>query len=277
MTEFSQLPTEATNPATANLSRVSTREALQLINDEDQKVAPAVRAEIDRIAIVVDAVAERIAGGGRLFYIGAGTSGRLGVVDASECPPTFGTPPEMVQGIIAGGPGAVFRSVEGAEDVPEGGAQALREHEITSLDAVIGLAASGRTPYVIGALQYAREIGAFTAGISVNPQAPMAPYCDVLIAPSVGPEALTGSTRLKAGTAQKLVLNMISTGIMLRLGRVDGNVMSNVQPWCEKLVDRAERNVMALANVDVTTAREALAAHRNDVRAAVEHLRVAKR
>jgi N-acetylmuramic acid 6-phosphate etherase len=277
MTEFSQLPTEATNPATANLSRVSTREALRLINDEDQKVAPAVRAEIDRIAIVVDAVAERIAGGGRLFYIGAGTSGRLGVVDASECPPTFGTPPEMVQGIIAGGPGAVFRSVEGAEDVPEGGAQALREHEITSLDAVIGLAASGRTPYVIGALQYAREIGAFTAGISVNPQAPMAPYCDVLIAPSVGPEALTGSTRLKAGTAQKLVLNMISTGIMLRLGRVDGNVMSNVQPWCEKLVDRAERNVMALANVDATTARDALSAHRNDVRAAVEHLRVAKR
>ncbi len=274
MTDFALLPTEVSNPATANLSRVSTREALQLINDEDAKVAAAVRAEIDKIAMVVDAIAERIAdSGGRVFYIGAGTSGRLGVVDASECPPTFGTPPELVQGIIAGGPGAVFRSVEGAEDIAEDGARELREREITSADSVIGLAASGRTPYVIGALQYAREIKAFTAGVSVNPQASMGEWCDVLIAPVVGPEALTGSTRMKAGTAQKLVLNMISTGIMLRLGRVDGNVMSDVQPWCEKLVDRAQRNVMALANVDAETAKAALQSVDNDVRAAVEKLR----
>jgi N-acetylmuramic acid 6-phosphate etherase len=274
MTDFALLPTEVSNPATADLSRVSTREALRLINEEDQKVAPAVQQVIDQIAMAVDAVAERIAGrGGRLFYIGAGTSGRLGVVDASECPPTFGTPPELVQGIIAGGPNAVFRSVEGAEDIAEDGAQALREKELTSADSVIGLAASGRTPYVIGALQYAREVGAFTAGVTVNPQAPMQQWCDVFIAPVVGPEALTGSTRMKAGTAQKLVLNMISTGIMLRLGRVEGNVMSDVRPWCDKLVDRAQRNVMALAGVDAATAQAALDKTGGDVRAAVEQLR----
>lgn len=274
MSEFSQLPTEAINPATADLSRVSTREALLLMNDEDARVAPAVRLVVDEIAQAVEAVAQRLGErGGRLFYIGAGTSGRLGVVDASECPPTFGTPPELVQGIIAGGPGAVFRSVEGAEDLEDEGARELRERALTGNDCVIGLAASGRTPYVIGALKYARGIGAWTGGISVNPQAPMRQWCEVLMAPAVGPEALTGSTRLKAGTAQKLVLNMISTGVMLRLGRVEGNTMSQVQPWCEKLVDRALRNVMWLAKVNEEEASAALDASGNDVGAAVEWLR----
>ncbi len=272
MNEFDQLPTEAANPKTRELSHVSTRDALLLINDEDARVAPAVRLVVDEIARAVDKIAARLENGGRLFYIGAGTSGRLGVVDASECPPTFGTPPELVQGIIAGGPGAVFRSVENAEDDSEAGAQALRDHEVTARDAVVGLAASGRTPYVIGALQYAREIGAWTGGISVNETGELREQCEIYIAPVVGPEALTGSTRLKAGTAQKLVLNMISTGVMLRLGRVEGNTMSDMQPWCEKLVARACRNVMWLAKVDEKAAREALEHCEGDIRCALEWL-----
>jgi N-acetylmuramic acid 6-phosphate etherase len=273
MTDLSHLPTEAINEATRDLSRVSTREALRLINDEDRKVAEAVSRVLDQVAIAVDAIAERLSEGGRLFYIGAGTSGRLGVVDASECPPTFGTPPELVQGIIAGGREAMFRSQEGAEDIPENGAQALREKELTSTDAVVGLAASGRTPYVIGALQYARSVGAFTGGVTVNPEAALKPHCDVFIAPVVGPEALTGSTRMKAGTAQKLVLNMISTGVMLRLGRVEGNLMADVQPMCEKLVDRAQRLVMNLAVVDADTAQRVLDECGGNVRDAVAKLK----
>jgi N-acetylmuramic acid 6-phosphate etherase len=273
MADLSHLPTEAINEATRDLSRVSTREALRLINEEDRKVAEAVSRVLDQVAIAVDAIAERLSEGGRLFYIGAGTSGRLGVVDASECPPTFGTPPELVQGIIAGGREAMFRSQEGAEDNPENGAQALREKELTSIDAVVGLAASGRTPYVIGALQYARTVGAFTAGVTVNPDAAMKPHCDVFIAPVVGAEALTGSTRMKAGTAQKLVLNMISTGVMLRLGRVEGNLMADVQPMCEKLVDRAHRLVMNMAHVDAVTAQRVLEECSGNVRDAVAKLR----
>lgn len=273
MSDLSHLPTEAINPQTAELSRLPTREALGLINDEDRKVADAVRLTLDEVALVVDAVAERLSRGGRLFYIGAGTSGRLGVVDASECPPTFGTPPELVQGIIAGGREAMFRSQEGAEDVTEDGAQALRDSGLTADDAVVGIAASGRTPYVIGALQWAREVGAFTAGVTVNPTAAMKPYCDVLIAPVVGPEAITGSTRMKAGTAQKLVLNMISTGVMLRLGRVEGNLMTDLQPMCDKLVDRSQRLIMNLANVDAETARRALEESGGSVREAVADLR----
>jgi N-acetylmuramic acid 6-phosphate etherase len=271
--DLSSLPTEAINEATRNLSRISTREALQLINNEDRKVAEAVSRVLDAVAVAVDCIAERLSEGGRLFYIGAGTSGRLGVVDASECPPTFGTPPELVQGIIAGGREAMFRSQEGAEDSPEDGAQALRDNELSSLDTVVGLAASGRTPYVIGALQYAQSIKAFTAGITVNPQAAMKPHCDVFIAPVVGPEAIAGSTRMKAGTAQKLVLNMISTGVMLRMGRVEGNLMADVQPMCEKLVDRAQRLVMNMANVDVQTAQRVLEECNGNVRGAVAKLR----
>lgn len=271
------LPTEAVNPLTAELSRLPTRAALELINDEDQKVAVAVRAVLDEVAAAVDAIAARLGErGGRLFYVGAGTSGRLGVIDASECPPTFGTPPELVQGIIAGGPAAMFASQEKAEDIPENGAAALRERDLAADDAVVGIAASGRTPFVIGALEYARATGAFTAGLTVNPDAAIKPWCDVLIAPVVGPEAIAGSTRMKAGTAQKLVLNMISTGVMLRLGRVEGNLMADVRPWCGKLVDRAQRLVMQMAGVDAPTAQAALDACAGSVRDAVAHLRNAE-
>jgi N-acetylmuramic acid 6-phosphate etherase len=278
MTDLSHLPTEAINPATADLSNLPTLQALELINDEDRKVAPAVRLVIGDIAAAVDQIAERISQrGGRLFYIGAGTSGRLGVVDASECPPTFGTPPELVQGIMAGGYEAIYKSKEKAEDNPEAGADALRERGVTANDSVIGLAASGRTPFVIGALQYAREIGAFTAVITVNPDAAMKPHCDVFIAPVVGPEAITGSTRMKAGTAQKLVLNMISTGVMLRIGRVQGNLMTNLQPTCAKLEDRAQRLVMHLAQVDAEAAQRALDACEGNVQRAVAYLAVSPR
>jgi len=241
MTDLSSLPTEAVNPRTRDLSRVSTLDALRLINDEDQLVALAVREVLPEVAMAIEAIAPRLAEGGRLFYIGAGTSGRLGVVDASECPPTFGVSPELVQGIIAGGPQAVFRSQEGAEDVREHGARDLKEAGFSARDCLVGLAASGRTPYVLGALEYARFKGAFCAGVSVNANGAMKTLCDVYIAPIVGPEALTGSSRMKAGTAQKLVLNMISTGVMLRLGRVEGNLMTHLTPSCEKLVDRAKR------------------------------------
>ena len=273
MSDLSSLPTEAINQNTRELSRVSTREAMLLINDEDHKVAPAVRLCVDEIARAVDEISSRMQSGGRLFYIGAGTSGRLGVLDASECPPTFGTSPEMVQGLIAGGCEAVFRSIENAEDQPEAGVLVLCEHGFTAADSLVGLAASGRTPYVIGALQHAQEIGALTIGLTVNPQAAMKPHCDIFIAPFVGAEALTGSTRMKSGTAQKLVLNMISTGVMLRLGRVDGNLMTNVQAWCEKLVDRQIRLVMNLANVDSDAAKRALEENNGDVEMAVQRLR----
>jgi N-acetylmuramic acid 6-phosphate etherase len=269
MSDLSHLPTEAVNPRTADLSRLPTREALELINSEDQKVAVAVSLVLDEVAQVVDAVAERMKRGGRLLYVGAGTSGRLGVVDASECPPTFGTPPEWVQGFIAGGREAMFRSQEGAEDITENGALVLQEAGLTQDDSVVGITASGRTPYVIGALQFARDNGVFTAGVTTNPQAAMALWCDVLIAPFVGPEVVTGSTRLKSGTAQKLVLNMISTGVMLQLGRVEGNLMADLRPLCGKLEDRARRLVMMMASVDSQAAENALSQTNNNVREAV--------
>ncbi len=239
--DLSQLPSEQINPRTRELSRLPTLQALELINDEDQLVALAVRKVLPQVAQTIDAIAPKLRSGGRLFYIGAGTSGRLGVVDASECPPTFGVPHELVQGLIAGGREAVFKSQEGAEDVFQNGARDLQNANFSQNDCLVGLAASGRTPYVLGALDYAQQIGAFCAGVSVNPQSEMMSCCDVYIAPFVGPEALAGSSRMKAGTAQKLVLNMISTGVMLRLGRVEGNLMTHLTPSCEKLVDRARR------------------------------------
>lgn len=239
--ELAWLPSEQINPATRELSRVSTLQALEMLSDEDHKVAPAVRAQLPQIARAVEEIAPRLQNGGRLFYIGAGTSGRLGVVDASECPPTFGVSSELVQGLIAGGREAMFRSQEGAEDIRENGARDLQNAGLCANDCVVGIAASGRTPYVLGALDYAREIGAFTAGISVNPDAKIQNHCEVFIAPFVGPEALAGSSRLKAGTAQKMVLNMISTSVMIKLGHVEGNLMIHLTPSCEKLVDRAKR------------------------------------
>ena len=270
---LADLPTEADNQRTANLSSLPTLDALRLMNEEDALVPIAVNRVLEQVALAVDAIAARMKRGGRLFYIGAGTSGRLGIVDASECPPTFGTPPEWVQGIIAGGREAMFQSQEGAEDIAENGARDLKAAGFNTNDCVVGLAASGRTPYVLGALEYAREIGAFTAGITVNDQAPMKPLCDVFIAPIVGPEVLTGSTRLKAGTAQKLVLNMISTGVMLRLGRVEGNLMTHLRPSCGKLVDRAARLIMTQTNCEEATAHRVLEECGGDVTRAVEQLR----
>ena len=270
---LAHLPTEAANPRTAHLSELPTIEALQLINDEDQKVAVAVREVLPQIAATIEAIAPRLSRGGRLFYVGAGTSGRLGVVDASECPPTFGVAPELVQGIIAGGPDAVFRSREGAEDSPDGGARDLENAGVKAGDCVVGLAASGRTPYVLGALDWARGHDCFTAGVSVVPDGVLRGHCEIYIAPLVGPEVIAGSTRLKAGTAQKLILNMISTGVMMKLGHVQGNRMTHLKPSCDKLRDRALRLTMELAGADAEAASVALERSGGDVEGAIAALK----
>ncbi|HZY72251.1 MAG TPA: N-acetylmuramic acid 6-phosphate etherase [Edaphobacter sp.] len=253
------LPTEARNPASEQIDRLSTLEMLRVINREDAGVAAAVAVELPRIAKAVDAIAGRLAGGGRIFYIGAGTSGRLGVLDASECPPTFSVPATLFEGIIAGGDGALRNSSEGSEDSPEQGAADLAAHGFARQDALVGIAASGRTPYVLGALAYARKLGALTVSLTCVPGSEMAALADIAIAPVTGAEILTGSTRLKAGTATKLVLNMISTGVMIRSGAVYGNLMVNVQPSNEKLADRARRIIAAATGVDEATAARLLA------------------
>ena len=252
------LPTETRNPASEHIDRLPTLEMLRLINDEDARVAAAVAAELPHIANAVDAIADRFERGGRLFYIGAGTSGRLGVLDASECPPTFSVPPTLFQGIIAGGDGALRNSSEAAEDSPEQGAADLVSRAFTAQDALIGIAASGRTPYVLGALAHARKLGALTISLTCVPDSEMAAIADIAIAPVTGPEVLTGSTRLKAGTATKLVLNMLSTGVMIRAGAVYGNLMVNVQTTNAKLVDRAQRIIVAATGVDQAAAAKLL-------------------
>jgi N-acetylmuramic acid 6-phosphate etherase len=241
MSDLASLPTESRNPRTTRLDELSTVDLLTVINDEDATVAAAVRTQLAAIAKAVDAIAERIKKGGRLFYIGAGTSGRLGVLDASECPPTFSVPPTLVQGLIAGGDSALRRSSEQSEDSPEEGARDLQAAGFGPDDTLVGIAASGRTPYVLGALAYARSAGALTVGLSCVPESPVALAAAIAITPVTGPEVLTGSTRLKAGTATKLVLNMLSTGIMVRSGATYGNLMVNVQPTNAKLIDRARR------------------------------------
>ncbi|MCG0275711.1 MAG: N-acetylmuramic acid 6-phosphate etherase [Thermosediminibacteraceae bacterium] len=239
--ELTKLITEQRNPYTEDIDLLDTVSMLKKMNDEDKKVAFAVEKEIPKIAQAVDEIAERMKKGGRLFYIGAGTSGRIGILDASECPPTFGVDPELVQGIIAGGDAAIKRAVEGAEDDDFMGRKDLEARNLSHKDAVVGLTASGRTPYVLGGLKYAREIGALTVGICCNPDSLIKDYVDILIAPVVGPEVILGSTRLKAGTAQKMVLNMISTGTMIKLGKVYSNLMVDLQPTNEKLKNRARR------------------------------------
>jgi len=236
------LPTERVNPSSVRIDEMSSREILEVINTEDAGVAAAVRTQLDAIATLIDLAVERFRGGGRLFYVGAGTSGRLGVLDASECPPTFGTDPEMVQGIIAGGPSALVRSSEGKEDVAGNGAAAIDARGVCSRDTVVGIAACGLTPYVHGALNRARALGAATALVTCNdgPRNEAAPF-DVVIAPVVGPEVVAGSTRMKAGTATKMVLNMITTGSMIRLGKVYGNLMVDLSARSDKLRDRAVR------------------------------------
>ena len=263
-----ELPSEQRNPASERIDAVSTREMLQIINREDAAVAAAVEAVIPRIADAVDAIAERFAAGGRLFYVGAGTSGRLAVLDAAELPPTYGLEPGRVIALIAGGSDALVRSVEGAEDDELGAIKELTRFGLTSADCVVGIAASGRTPYVAGALRFARGKGAWTAAVTTNPDALLAQFADIVIVPVVGPEVITGSTRMKSGTAQKLVLNMISTALMVRMGCVLGNRMVNVQLTNEKLRDRAERIVAEVAGVDRGVASQSLK-EAGDVRIAV--------
>jgi N-acetylmuramic acid 6-phosphate etherase len=253
-----KLLTEQRNPASEGIDACPTEEILGVINAEDRKVAEAVGLEIPRIAQAVEAVVERLGRGGRLFYIGAGTSGRLGVLDAAECPPTFDVPPELVQGIIAGGERALTRAAEAIEDDPALGARDLLEHGFTEADVLVGITASGRAPYVLGAVAKATELGAFTIGISCTPASELSRAVHIPIEPLPGPEILTGSTRMKAGTATKLVLNMLSTAAMIRLGHVYGNLMVNVQPKNAKLANRARRIVAAAAGVDDRCAAEFL-------------------
>src|SRR5271168_2286279 len=252
--KFEHLLTETRHPDTARIDQLSTREMLEVINAADRSVADAVHAELARIAQAVDGIAERLEQGGRLFYIGAGTSGRLGVLDASECPPTFSVPSTLVQGLIAGGDAALRNSSEHSEDSPEQGATDLAPHALSPADTVVGIAASGRTPYVLGALEFARSRGALTIALACVPDSAMARVAEIAITPVTGPEILTGSTRMKAGTATKLVLNMLSTGIMIRTGAVYGNLMVNVRPTNAKLVDRAQRIVMAATGCAQQTA-----------------------
>ena len=254
MQNLANLPTELRNPATERIDQVSTLDMLRIINEEDSKVAAAVAVVLPQIAQAIDAIARRFEQGGRLFYIGAGTSGRLGVLDASECPPTFSVPPTLFQGIIAGGDSALRKSSEASEDSPEQGAADLSAHGFSQQDTLVGIAASGRTPYVLGAVGFAKKLGALTIALTCVPNSEMAAAADISIAPVTGPEVLTGSTRLKAGTATKLVLNMISTGVMIKTGAVYGNLMVNVQPTNAKLVDRAQRIIMAATGVDQSAA-----------------------
>lgn len=241
--DLEKLTTESRNQNTLDIDKVSTLEMVKKINDEDKMVAIAVEAELPKIAEAIDGIVNRMHKGGRLIYIGAGTSGRLGILDASECPPTYGVSEELVQGLIAGGKEAIFRAKEGAEDSKELAVEDLKNKSLNENDIVVGLAASGRTPYVIGGLEYGNEIGALTVSITCNANSEVAKAAKISIAPVVGPEVVTGSTRLKSGTAQKLVLNMLSTGTMIKLGKVYGNLMVDVRATNEKLVERAKRIV----------------------------------
>ena len=269
MAGLGKLLTEQRNPASAAIDTLPTEEVLRIVNAEDRKVADAVGREIPAIALAVDAVAEAFQRGGRLFYIGAGTSGRLGGLDASECPPTFGAAPEMVQGIIAGGAAALSRATEATEDDSGTGARDLTERGFTARDVLVGIAASGRTPYVLGAVEEARRLGAVTVGISCTSDSELARAAAIAITPLVGPEVIAGSTRMKVGTAQKLVLNMLTTGAFIRLGYVYGNLMVNVEPKNEKLADRARRIVAQAAGVGYERASELLEAAGKSVRAAI--------
>ncbi|ENT4819975.1 TPA: N-acetylmuramic acid 6-phosphate etherase [Citrobacter farmeri] len=290
------LVSETRNPQTMDLDALTTLELVHRFNQQDTLVAEAVKATLPDVASAVDAAAEALKSGGRIIYMGAGTSGRLGVLDASECPPTFGVPHGLVVGLIAGGPGALLKAVEGAEDNAQLGEDDLIALNLTPQDLVVGLAASGRTPYVIGGLKYARKMGCITVAISCNPDSPIAQEADIAISPVVGPEALTGSTRMKSGTAQKLVLNMISTGAMVKFGKVYQNLMVDMKATNIKLMDRACRMVveatgvaraeaemllkqtdfdvkpailMALSGLSAEAAREKLATHQGFLRAAL--------
>jgi N-acetylmuramic acid 6-phosphate etherase len=264
-----KLLTEQVNPASASIDSLPTVEMLQVFNGEDRKVADAVSQVIPAIAQAVDSIVAAMERGGRLFYIGAGTSGRLGVLDAAECPPTFSVSPDLVQGIIAGGEPALSRATETSEDNPAIGARDLIERGFTARDVLVGIAASGRTPYVLGAIAEARMLGATTIGISCTPQSELSRAVDIAIEPLPGPEIVAGSTRLKAGTATKLVLNMLTTGTFIRRGCVFGNLMVNVQPKNSKLRDRAVRIIAAATGAGNDRAAELLSAAGDSVRGAI--------
>ncbi|MGV7963405.1 N-acetylmuramic acid 6-phosphate etherase [Photorhabdus tasmaniensis] len=251
--------TESRNPASTCIDTLPTLEMLRIINNEDKKVALAVEQTLPQVAKTVDKITEAFRQGGRLIYIGAGTSGRLGILDASECPPTYGTRPEQVVGLIAGGHQAILRAVENAEDNRQLGKNDLQALNFNSKDVLVGIAASGRTPYVLGAMEYAKSVGATVACISCNPDSPMVQAADIAMTPVVGPEIITGSSRMKAGTAQKLILNMLTAGAMIRTGKVYGNLMVDVEATNAKLVERQKNIVMAATECNREQAEQALA------------------
>jgi N-acetylmuramic acid 6-phosphate etherase len=266
---MTRLTTEARNPASEKIDALSPLEIVRLMNAEDARVAEAVGREAEPIARAVEIIADRVRSGGRLIYIGAGTSGRLGVLDASECPPTFSTPPEMVVGLIAGGYGALTRAVEGAEDHPEAAVEDLKRINLSAADVLAGIATSGRTPYVIGGLEYARQIGSYAIGLACNDGSALGGAADLMITPVVGPEVISGSTRLKAGTATKLVLNMLTTGAMVLLGKTYGNLMVDLKATNSKLVIRTRRIVAELTGLSEAEAEKQLARCGGELKTAV--------
>ena len=258
MVELQKIATEQRNPNTMNIDTLSTLDMVKLINQEDHRVADAVGEVTDKIAQAVDVIAEKLAAGGRLIYCGAGTSGRLGILDAVECPPTYSTDPETVQALMAGGYGAIFKAVEGAEDSKELGVEDMKNIHFCQKDVLVGIAASGRTPYVRGCMEYAKQLGAPTVAVTCCPGSELDQFADIGIAPAPGPEVVTGSTRMKSGTAQKMVLNMLSTGAMIKLGKVYGNLMVDVKPSNEKLIRRCVTIVCSAAECTEAEATQAL-------------------
>lgn len=270
MLNLEKLSTEARNPASSRIDKLDTLSMMRVMNDEDQKTALAVKAILPDIARAVDVIAARLKTGGRLFYMGSGTSGRLGILDAVECPPTYSTDPELVQGLIAGGKEAIFRAREGAEDSLDKGADDIISHDLSAKDVLVGITASGRTPYVLGGMEEARRRGAFVIGLACSKEPDIACTADLMLICLPGPEVVTGSTRMKAGTVTKMILNMLSTGTMIRLGKVRGNLMIDVKATNEKLKERATRIVMTVTGMDRAAAEKALRESDGRARLAVE-------
>lgn len=270
MLNLEKLSTEARNPASSRIDKLDTLSMMRVMNDEDQKTALAVKAILPDIARAVDVIAARLKTGGRLFYMGSGTSGRLGILDAVECPPTYSTDPDLVQGLIAGGKEAIFRAREGAEDSLDKGADDIISHDLSAKDVLVGITASGRTPYVLGGMEEARRRGAFVIGLACSKEPDIACTADLMLICLPGPEVVTGSTRMKAGTVTKMILNMLSTGTMIRLGKVRGNLMIDVKATNEKLKERATRIVMTVIGMDRAAAEKALRESDGRARLAVE-------
>lgn len=267
--DLTHLVTESRNPNSEQIDNLSTLDMLKVINNEDKKVAFAIEQQLESIAQAVEAISHAFKHGGRLIYCGAGTSGRLGILDASECPPTYGTKPEMVMGLIAGGHTAIFKAVENAEDNTQFCIDDLNAIDFNQRDVLVGIAASGRTPYVIGGLEYANQLGAVTVAVSCNPHSEIARIAKIAITPVVGPEVVTGSSRMKAGTAQKLVLNMLTTGAMIKMGKVYGNLMVDVEATNQKLIERQINIVMQATDCDRQQAEQALSQSQRHCKTAI--------